>query len=91
MTHNTMKRRLSRCYKLTPREARLLLRSSNYDYNLAESVLIQRGPESCRLSIDDICTAIQGIVKVTTKIVKAMAEACSAFGKTFSEVMNLDE
>ena len=91
MTHNTMKRRLSRCYKLTPREARLLLRSSNYDYNLAESVLIQRGLESCCLSIDDISKAIQVFTNVTKKVVKAFAEACSAFGKAFSEEMNRDE
>lgn len=91
MTHNTMKRRLSRCYKITPREARIVLRSSNYDYNLAESALIQRGLESCRLSIDDIGNALQGFTNVITKMIKALAEACSAFGKTFSEEMNSDE
>lgn len=91
MTHNTMKKRLYRQYKITPREARIVLRESNYNYAMAESLLIQRGLLQCRISIDDLCEGIRRFTNIVNKTLMAMAEACSAFGKTFSEVMNRDE
>lgn len=91
MTHNIMKKRLYRNYKITPREARIVLRECNYNYEMAERLLIQRGLLSCRISIEDLCEGIRSFTNICIKVGNALGEAFAAFGKTFSEVMNRDE
>ena len=89
-SNNTKEKRLRREFKISPREARHILKNSGYNYQLAETTLIQQGFTRLTYSMDDICRAIKLFTDITAKFVNAFGEACSAFAKTFSEKLSED-
>lgn len=87
-SHNTMQKRLCREYKVAPREARLLLKASGYDYNLAKSSLFQMKISNCVISIEDLTRAVGDFTKKLTRFVNSFAAACTAFRETFTDTFN---
>ena len=88
MTHNTMKKRLSRKFNISPREARLALRKCNYDYEAAAASV---GLLKCGLSIEELAKGIEAFTKAAIRIGNGIAAGISAFGKAFTEEMNREE
>ena len=86
-SNNTKEKRLRRNFGIAPREARLILKSSSYDYRLAENVLYQNGFKKLNLTTKDLCEALKGFAKVVERFVHAFVCACNAFVDTFSEKM----
>lgn len=86
-SNNTKEKRLRHSFGITPREARLILKSSSYDYRLAENVLYQNGFKKLNLTTKDLCNAIVEFGKVVERFVSAFTCACNAFVDTFSEKM----
>lgn len=78
-SNNTKEKRLRRNFGIAPREARLILKSSSYDYRLAENVLYQNGFKKLNLTTKDLCEAL-------TRFAKVVERAVSAFN-TFSKKM----
>lgn len=89
-SNNTKEKRLRREFKISPREARHILKASDYNYQLAQTSLVQQGLTRLTYSMDDICKAIKFFVDTTNKFVKAFAYACNAFSETFSEKLSED-
>ena len=86
-SHNTMQKRLCREYKVTPREARLLLKASGYDYNIAKSSLFQMEMSNCVISIEDLTKAVEDFTKMCIRLVNSFAAACTAFQETLTETL----
>lgn len=86
-SNNTKEKRLRRNFGIAPREARLILKSSSYDYRLAESVLYQNGFKKLNLTTKDLCEAIIEFGKLVERFVPAFVCACNAFVDTFSKKM----
>lgn len=84
-SHNTMQKRLCREYKVTPREARLLLNVSKYDYNLARTALYKMKFSRCTISIEDLTRAVEDFTKMCFRLANSFAAACTAFRETFTE------
>lgn len=84
-SHNTMQKRLCREYKVTPREARLLLKASGYDYNLARTALYKMKFSRCNISIEDLTRAVEGFTKICIRFVNSLSAACTAFQEAFTE------
>lgn len=72
-SNNTKEKRLRRNFGIAPREARLILKSSFYDYRLAESVLYQNGFKKLNLSTSELCKAVKEFGKVVERFVSAFA------------------
>lgn len=87
-SHNTMQKRLCREYKVTPREARLLLKASGYDYNLARTALCKIELSRCAISIGDLAKAVEGFTKMCTRVANSFVAACTAFSETFTKTFN---
>jgi hypothetical protein len=76
-SNNTKEKRLRRNFGIAPREARLILKSSSYDYRLAENVLYQNGFKKLNLSTSELCKAVKEFGKLVERFISAFA--------TFSE------
>lgn len=87
-SHNTMQKRLCREYKVTPREARLLLKVSGYDYNLARTTLCKMELSRCTISIEDLTRAVEGFTKMCIRLANSFSAACTAFRETFTDTFN---
>lgn len=70
-SNNTKEKRLRHSYGITPREARLILKSSSYDYRLAEIVLYQNGFKKLNLTTKDLCEALTEFSKLVERAVSA--------------------
>ena len=86
-SNNTKEKRLRRNFGIAPREARLILKSSSYDYRLAENVLYQNGFKKLNLTTKDLCEALIEFGKLVERFVSAFTCACNAFADTFSKKM----
>lgn len=80
-----MQKRLCREYKVTPREARLLLKVSGYDYNLARTALCKMELSRCTISIEDLTKAVEEFTKMCIRLANSFAAACTAFRETFTK------
>lgn len=72
-SHNTMQKRLCREYKITPREARLLLKASGYNYKLAKSSLFQMKMSNCVISIENWTRAVGDFTKILKQLVNSFS------------------
>ena len=87
-SHNTMQKRLCRDYKVSPKEARLLLKASGYDYNLARTALYKMQFSRCAISIEDLTKAVNDFTKICIRFVNSLAAACVAFQEAFIDTFN---
>lgn len=87
-SHNTMQKRLCREYKVTPREARILLKVSKYDYNLARTELYKMKISRCAISIENLTKAVEGLTKMCIRLANSFAAACTAFREAFTDTFN---
>ena len=87
-SHNTMQKRLCREYKVSPKEARLLLKASGYDYNLARTALYKMKFSRCNISIEDLTRAINDFTKICIRIVNSLVAGCAAFQEAFTDTFN---